>query len=116
VRDVGRARTELRTGHRGGRARARRCPAEETALLRAVPELADYLGRLKQHAPARGIRDVRRLARLVHDYPRAPLLDTIRTATAYGLYDLERVERMLLRTLARDFFRVPPDPETPDDD
>ena len=101
---------------RGEGATARRCPPEEDALLRAVPELADSLGRLKQHAPARGIRDVRRLARLVHDYPRAPLLDTIQTATAYGLYDLERVERMLLRTLAREFFRVPPDPEDPADD
>jgi hypothetical protein len=101
---------------RGEGATARRCPPEEDALLRAVPELADSLGRLKQHAPARGIRDVRRLARLVHDYPRAPLLDTIQTATAYGLYDLARVERMLLRTLAREFFRVPPDPEDPADD
>jgi len=101
---------------RGAGASARRCPPEEEALLRAVPELADYLGRLKQHAPARGIRDVRRLARMVHDYPRAPLLEALQTATQYGLYDLERVERMLLRTLARDFFRVPPDdPEDPDD-
>ena len=95
---------------------ARRCPPEEEALRRAVPELADYLGRLKQHAPACGIRDVRRIARLVHDYPRPPLLAALQTATQYGLYDLERVERMLLRTLARDFFRVPPDdPEDSDD-
>jgi len=101
---------------RGEGASARRCPPEEEALRRTVPELADYLDRLEQHAPARGIRDVRRLARMVHDYPRVPLLDAIRTATDYGLYDLERVERMLLRTLARDFFRVPPDPEDPDDD
>jgi transposase len=101
---------------RGEGASARRCPPEEEALLRTAPDLADYLGRLKQHAPARGIRDVRRLARMVHDYPRTPLLEALQTATQYGLYDLERVERMLLRTLARDFFRVPPDPEDPADD
>jgi hypothetical protein len=101
---------------RGEGTSARRWSPEEEALRRAVPELADYLDRLKQHAPARGIRAVRRLARFVHDYPRAPLLAAIRTATAYGLYDLERVERMLLRTLARDFFRLPPDSEDPDDD
>jgi hypothetical protein len=102
---------------RGEGASARRWPPEEAALRRTVPELTDYLDRLKQHAPARGIRAVRRLARLVHDYPRGPLLAAIRTATDYGLYDLERVERMLLRTLARDFFRVPPDdPEDPADD
>ena len=96
---------------RGEGATARRCPPEEEALLRAAPELAGYLGLLKKHAPARGIRDVRRLARMVHDYPRAPLVEAIQTATQYGLYDLERVERMLLRILTRDFFRVPTDPE-----
>ena len=106
---------------RGEGVTARGCPAEEEELLRQVPELADYLGRLKKHAPARGIRDVRRLARMVHDYPRRPLLDAIATATEYGLYDLERVERMLLRSLTRDFFLVPrdnpddDDPEDPDD-
>jgi transposase len=106
---------------RGEGTTARGCPAEEEELLRAVPELADYLVRLKKHAPTRGIRDVRRLARMVHDYPRRPLLAALASAAEYGLYDLERVERMLLRSLTRDFFRVPEndpddrDPEDPDD-
>jgi transposase len=106
---------------RGEGTTARGCPAEEEELVRSVPELVDYLGRLKQHAPTRGIRDVRRLARMVHDYPRRPLLDALANAAQYGLYDLERVERMLLRSLTRDFFRVPDkdtddhDPEDPDD-
>ena len=42
----------------------------------------------------------------------------IANAAEYGLYDLERVERVLLRSLTRDFFRVPDgddDPEDPDD-
>jgi hypothetical protein len=64
---------------------------------------------------------------MVSDYPRGPLLEAVRTARQYGLYDIERVERMLLRSLARDFFFVAPgapqpdapesypDPEDPDD-
>jgi transposase len=100
---------------RGEGATARGRPVEEQALLAAAPELADDLARLKTHAPARGIRDVRRLARMVHDYPRAPLLEALKTATHYGLYDLERVERLLLRALARDFFFVKHDPEDLDD-
>lgn len=64
---------------------------------------------------------------MVSDYPRGPLVEAVRTATHYGLFDLERVERMLLRSLARDFFFVAPgapqpdalesdpDPEDPDD-
>lgn len=98
---------------------------EEEQLLRLAPELGDYVARLKRHG--RGLRDVRRLLRMVGDYPRGPLVEAVRTAMHYGLYDLERVERMLLRSLARDFFFVAPgaprpdapesdpDPEDPDD-
>ena len=82
---------------------------EETELLRLVPELGDYVARLKRHAQGHGVRGVRRLLRMVSDYPRAPLLETLRVATEYGLFDLERVERMVLRSLARDFFFVTPD-------
>jgi transposase len=81
---------------------------EEQQLLRLAPEVAEYVAGLRRHAPARGIRDVRRLLRMVQDYPRAPLVGALGTATHYGLYDLERVERLLLRSLARDFFLVPP--------
>jgi transposase len=82
---------------------------EETELLRLAPELADYLARLKRHAQGRSLRGVRRLLRMVSDYPRGPLLESLRVAAHYGLFDLERVERMLLRSLARDFFFVSPD-------
>ena len=96
---------------------------EEKQLLALVPELAEYLARLKRHAQGSGVRDVRRLLRMVSDYPRAPLLDAFGTAAHYGLFDLERVERLLLRALARDFFFLAPgapgdddsDPEDPDD-
>jgi hypothetical protein len=81
--------------------------AEEQQLLRIAPEVSEYLAGLKRHAPARGIRDVRRLLRMVQDYPRAPLVGALGTAAHYGLYDLDRVERLLLRSLARDFFLVP---------
>jgi transposase len=84
---------------------------EETELLRLVPELGDYVARLKRHAQGRGLRDVRRLLRMVSDYPRGPLLETFQVATRYGLFDLERVERMVLRSLARGFFFLTPGPE-----
>jgi len=81
---------------------------EEQQLLRLVPELGDYVARLKSDSKSRGSRDIRRLLRMVSDYPRGPLLATVRTAARYGLYDLERVEHMLLRSLAQDFFFVVP--------
>jgi len=48
------------------------------------------------------------LLRLVEDYPRAPLLETIATATQYRLFDLERVENLILRQLAREYFLIRP--------
>lgn len=87
-------------------------PAEERALLAQAPELADYLAALKKRSVGRGTLAVRRLARLVDDYPRAPLLDAIATATQYGLYDLDRLERMVLRHVTKDYFLLPqPDPD-----
>jgi transposase len=81
---------------------------EETQLRRLVPELANYLDRLKRHAPTRALRHVRQLLRLVGDYPREPLLTAVATAEQYGLFDLDRVERLVLRALDRDYFFVPP--------
>lgn len=82
---------------------------EQEQLLRLAPELGDYLTSLKNHARSRGLRDVRRLLRLVTDYPRAPVVQAVQIAANYGLYDLERLEQMILRSLSRDFFFVAPE-------
>lgn len=82
--------------------------AEEKQLLRVAPELGDYVANLKKHARGRGLREVRRLLRMVSDYPREPLIDAVRSAAKHGLYDLERVERMVLRALKHDYFFVAP--------
>ena len=47
---------------------------------------------------------LRQLLRFVREYPREPLLAAVREAARYGLYDLDRVERMILRQVARDNF------------
>jgi hypothetical protein len=47
---------------------------------------------------------LRQLLRFVREYPREPLLAAVRQAARYGLYDLDRVERMILRQVARDYF------------
>jgi transposase len=89
---------------------------EEDQLLRLVPEFASYVARLKRAPHGRGLRDVRRLLRMVSDYPRTPLVEAVRTAAHFGLFDLERVERLLLRSLARDFFFVAPGAPGGDED
>ena len=89
---------------------------EEKLLLERVPEIAEYLQALKKRSPGRATLALRRLLRLVNDYPRTPLLAALRTALEYGLFDLERVERMILRKLAREYFQVNPGRGDGDDD
>jgi transposase len=83
-------------------------PPEEKLLLERLPGVAEYLQALKKRSPGRATLALRRLLRLVNDYPRAPLLEALGTAVEYGLFDLERVERMILRKLAREYFQVNP--------
>ena len=40
---------------------------------------------------------LRQLLRFVREYPREPLLGAVEEAARYGLYDLDRLERMILR-------------------
>ena len=47
---------------------------------------------------------------MIRDYPREPVLAAIQEAARYGLYDLDRLERMILRRIARDYFRIDPNP------
>ncbi len=77
---------------------------EERQLLEAAPEIAGYIAALKQRAAGRGTVALRRLQRLLREYPRRPVIEAIRAAETYGLFDLERLERMVLRGIARDFF------------
>jgi len=53
--------------------------------------------------------------RLLQEYPREPFLAAVRQASQYGLYDLERLERMILRRVARDYFLLR-DTDTDQDD
>src|SRR2546426_349376 len=77
---------------------------EEQAILQTAPELADYLAALKKRGHRYLTIALRQLLRIVRDYPRQPVLSAIAEAARYGLYDLDRLERMILRRIARDYF------------
>ncbi|MBI4478048.1 MAG: IS21 family transposase [Acidobacteria bacterium] len=88
---------------------------DEVTILRLEPQVGPYLTALKAHAAGRVPRLLRRLLGMVREYPRAPLLAAIQAATAYGLYDLDRLDRMILKRIAHDYFVVPPVGEDDDD-
>ena len=77
---------------------------EEQALVAAAPEIALYVAALKQKGRKVVALALRQLLRLLREYPREPFLAAVSEAARYGLYDLDRVERMILRRIARDYF------------
>jgi transposase len=87
--------------------RAKPAQPEEEELLLAQPALKSYVAALKKHASGRGTLVLRRLLKLVRDYPEAPLLAAVLTAEQYGLFDLDRVERLVLKQIATDYFVLP---------
>jgi len=97
----------LLAGHRPPRGQriARPDPhPEEKAIVTTIPELAEYVTALKQRSRKMVTFALRQLLRLVREYPREPLLHAVREAAHYGLYDLDRLERMILRRVAREYF------------
>jgi hypothetical protein len=77
---------------------------EEQAILEAAPEMAAYVTALKQKGRKVVAFALRQLLRLLKEYPREPFLAAVAEASRYGLYDLDRLERMILRRVARDYF------------
>jgi transposase len=93
--------------HRPPRGQGKRTRERQEAaatLLRLAPELEDYVEALGKRGRGPAPLLFRRLLAMVRDYPREPLVAAIGEAAQYGLYDLERVERMVLKRIGEDFF------------
>jgi transposase len=87
---------------------------EEQAIVTVVPELADYIAALKQRSRKAITLALRQLLRLVREYPREPLVGAVCEAARYGLYDLDRLERMILRRVTREYFLLNQGPDGDD--
>ncbi len=103
----GQGRVRLPESERTERKQRRRVQAllEERQLIDALPELAGYIVELRKRAPrGRSVARLRTIRRMLRDYPRAAFERALADAAHYGLYDLERVERMVLKNVDRDYF------------
>jgi hypothetical protein len=87
---------------------------EENAILTAAPELAEYVAGLKQRSRKVVTLALRQLLRFVREYPREPLVGAVSEAVRYGLYDLDRLERMILRRVTREYFLLGEEPREDD--
>lgn len=88
----------------------------EEQLATVAPEFAELVAHLKSRHPGRAVRPLRRLNQLYLDYPTEQLRAVIRRALDHGLYDLGRIESMVLSHLSGAFFRDSQVPPTCDDD
>jgi hypothetical protein len=79
-------------------------PRELARLLRRAPEMESYVKTLRKRRGRSLTFALRQLLRMLDEYPRQPLLDAIREAERYGLYDIGRVENMVLDRIEKDFF------------
>jgi len=79
---------------------------EMATLAAASPELAALSLRLKSDGGKRAARSIRHLHRMYMDYPSEPLIRAVSAALHHGLADTERIERMVLRAIAGEFFRM----------
>lgn len=86
---------------------------DELTLLQVAPELAAYIDALRSRKYS--VVVLRQLLRMVREYPRHAVLSAAEEAARYGLYDPLRLERMILRRVARDFFLLDDSKGTPDE-
>jgi hypothetical protein len=91
--------------------RTPRTPAIEAQLLPDSPELEAYARALKQRGRGRAGRALRRLLEIQRTYPKAPFLAAVRQAAHFGLYDLGRLEKLILQQVAGNFFALNDDPD-----
>jgi len=90
---------------------------EEIALSASSPAMAAMVDAIKKRQAGRAVRALQRLRRMWLDYPPAPLEQALAVALAHGLFDLARIESLVLEHVAGNFFRLPiiKDETEPDD-
>ena len=86
--------------------RINRTPAIEAQLHPDSPELEAFARALKQRGHGRGLRALRRLLDFQRTYPKEAFLAAVRQAAHYGLYDLGRLEKLILQQVAGNFFAL----------
>lgn len=101
-------------GHHTTAQRASRQPPIEVQLLRGEHEVLQRYAKALAQQPNRGLRALRRLLQIKRTYPREPFLAAVEQALKFRLFDLARLERLVLRHVAGDFFALCDDDD--DDD
>ena len=79
---------------------------EEKELCGTSQVLSLYVAEIKKRAHGRAVRPLKRLLDLKRTYPADAFHAACEQALRYSLFDLTRLERMILARVAGDFFRI----------
>ena len=94
-------------GHHTIPQRKAREPSLQAQLLSAQGGVLEaYVKALVKHLNGRGTRALNRLLQMQRTYPAQPFLGALEQALKYGLFDLTRVQTLVLRHVAGDFFAM----------
>jgi transposase len=80
--------------------------ADEKTLRHANKHLSDLIDKLQKEHRGHAARKIKKLYRMFLEYPTELLADTVQTALTYRLTDLERIEKMVLKNAAGEFFQL----------
>ena len=86
---------------------ANRALKETEGLLRTCHESIDlYISSLKKHVRGDGLRKLNRLLTFKQTYPLDAFVTAIQQAERYGLYDLNRLEELIIKCVAGNYFNL----------
>jgi hypothetical protein len=107
---------ERREQRWSGKKRALERPQAKTLRSRSAELAAMVLAIEKRGRGLSTTRALQRLYRMWTQYPQDALDRALSIALAHGLFDLNRIETLVLRHVAGNFFRLPTDNEDPPDE
>ncbi len=79
---------------------------EEKSLTGKNRELDEYVRNLKSRVRGRGAAQMKRLLDIKRTYPEEPFIQAVREALHYGMYDLARLENMVLKIAGAGMFNL----------
>ena len=94
-------------GHWAKKAKQSSTHTEEKTLASASDELATLVQAIKKKHGKRSTTAIQKLHRLFINYPTDALIIATRKALGYGMYDIGRLESIVLENIAGDFFLFP---------
>jgi hypothetical protein len=114
--EPGANRTSTLPEHRRERGASRAPPQmgpEEATLVAAGPEFVAMIALLRTKYQGQALRPIRRLHALFLDYPTDTLRRVLAEAAEHKAYDLAQVERLVLRSVGTELFRLPTKKDDP---